>query len=162
MTREIWKPIVGYMDLYEVSNLGRVRSIKNGKVLRGFVINRGYKSITLSNKKKKKAFLVHRLVATAFCENPQGFEVVNHIDNNPLNNNASNLEWVTQKENVYHAARIGVFTIRKVVRTDGVTEVVYPSVRATAFDGFNPPSVCECCQGKAKSHKGYKWRYATP
>lgn len=159
MTRELWKPIDGFEDRYEISNLGRVRNSQRNRIRRCRVINRGYEEIKLAKNGKVQSFLVHRLVATAFCENPQGFEVVNHIDNNPLNNNANNLEWVTQKANVHHAAKIGVFKICGVVRSDGV---VYPSVRAVATDGFNPPSVCDCCKGKRKTHKGYTWRYATP
>lgn len=159
MGSEIWKPIKGFEGLYEVSNLGRIKN--RYKVLNNDTNNRGYKQIRLSKDKRKYPYLVHRLVAFAFCEKPEGCNVVNHIDNNPANNNANNLEWVTQKRNLHHAAEIGKFTIKGVIRSDGKTEVYYPSLCATEADGFTRSCVCECCQGKLKTYKGYKWRYAT-
>lgn len=158
MFKEEWKPIAGYENLYEVSNLGRVRNQKHEK--RSRKNNRGYEMVRLFNGREKKWHLVHRLVASAFCEKPDTCNVVNHIDNNPENNRADNLEWVTQRGNLYHAARIGVFTIRPVVRSNGITEKRYPSICSVQEDGFVKSCVCECCQGKRKAYKGYSWRYA--
>lgn len=155
---EQWKDIAGYEGLYEVSNLGFVRNKR--KVLRPAKSNRGYLMVLLSKNGKQKCFLVHRLVASTFCGVKEGCDIVNHIDNNPMNNTAPNLEWVTQKANVHHAARVGAKVIRPVVRSDGQNEVHYPSLCATQADGFNKAQVCLCCQGKVKSHKGYSWRYA--
>ena len=158
MTEELWKPVVGYEGFYEVSNFGRIK--KGLKVLRSYPNNRGYAQIHLSKERTKRSYLVHRLVAEAFCTKPDGCDVVNHIDNNPKNNSAENLEWVTQFSNVHHAAEVGVLTIRPVVRSDGKTEVYYPSLCATEADGFTKSCVCDCCNGRLKAYKGFTWRYA--
>ena len=97
---EHWKQIDDY-PLYEVSDFGRVRSsIKRPKrILKPQKNSRGYYRIHLRNDHGIKLFFVHRLVASAFVENPEGKPHVNHIDNDPANNSAVNLEWVTPKEN---------------------------------------------------------------
>ena len=111
MQTEIWKPIKGYLGRYEVSNLGNVRVLKSRvhilpepKLLNPehfTKANTQYARVQLSNPRKR--FLVHRLVAEAFIENTHNKPFVNHIDNNGLNNNAANLEWCTQSENLQHA-----------------------------------------------------------
>ena len=122
---EEWKPIQNYEGLYEISNLGNVRSLdrevivtrKNktsfkrtlkGQVLRLSKTTKGYPQIALGKNGKLKSFEVHRLVAKAFMENPHNFIVVNHIDGNIKNNNVSNLEWCTHSHNSKHAYAIGV------------------------------------------------------
>lgn len=159
--QEIWKPIEGLAE-YEVSSRGNVRSTKYGKIrtIKSKKTNRGYYSVSLSVSGKAKFFLVHRLVAAAFCNKENGCDVVNHIDNNPENNAAVNLEWVTQKGNVRHASSVGAMLIRPVIRSDGKTDVYYPSVCATQDDGFTKSCVWNCCNGKSAMHKGYTWRYA--
>jgi hypothetical protein len=154
--KEAWKPVAGYEGLYEVSNLGRVRRTR---VIQDGEVTQGYRAVILSKGGERKLFLVHRLVATAFCEKPSGCDVVNHIDNNPKNNRVENLEWVTQKANVHHAASVGVRTIRKIERTDGTTTVVYPTMHSVGRDGFSTTAVRACCRGENKSHKGFTWRY---
>lgn len=120
---ERWRPVVGLEDRYEVSDCGRVRSVPRiadrGGVLqrvRGKVIAqqalRGKRSeprykVTLLTPQGRKHYLVHRLVAAAFCVKPSGCDVVNHIDNNPQNNHASNLEWTTPAGNAAHANKQG-------------------------------------------------------
>jgi hypothetical protein len=96
---EVWKQIKDYDD-YEVSNQGRVR--KNDYYLKQSPNNTGYLRVRLN----QKWFFVHRLVALHFCKNekPQ----VNHLDGNKLNNNPSNLKWVTQSENLKHAYNMGL------------------------------------------------------
>lgn len=100
--QEIWKPIQGYEDLYEVSNLGRVRRTElltfwkhNGK--------QPYYMVGLSKNSKSKKCLVHRLVAEAFIPNPSNLPQVNHKDGNVHNNSVDNLEWCTNAENTKHA-----------------------------------------------------------
>ena len=100
---EIWVPIRGYEGKYEVSNQGRVKSLKWNKerLLKPFVDSSKYKRVKLSSNLKEKNFLVHRLVAIAFIlDNVDQF--VNHIDGDKLNNNLLNLEWVNKSENVHH------------------------------------------------------------
>ena len=100
--KEIWKDIKGYED-YQVSNLGRVKSIKKNKVLKQIYNPNGYLYVGLYNNSKLKKYLVHRLVAKAFIENPLNKPFINHKDFDRLNNNVKNLEWCTQKENVHHS-----------------------------------------------------------
>ena len=106
---EIWKPIEGYEGLYEVSNLGRVRSIKfrnnrtefdRIKILKANDNSRGYPAVTLSMHGKTKTYCVHRLVAMAFIPNPQNLPDVDHIDHNRTNNVVTNLQWLTKGDNV--------------------------------------------------------------
>lgn len=104
----IWKPIKNYEGLYEVSNLGGVRSIKTGKVLRPRIIRGDYLQVVLYRDKRPKPFLVHRLVAAEFNENEFSKPEVNHIDGNKNNNRTDNLEWVTRCENQQHAFKTGL------------------------------------------------------
>jgi len=106
---EVWKPIEGYEGLYEVSNLGRVRSTKfrNNKtefdrirILKANDNGRGYPAVTLSIHGKTKTYCVHRLVALAFIPNPQNLPDVDHIDHNRNNNVVTNLQWLTKGDNV--------------------------------------------------------------
>lgn len=93
MSKEIWKNVVGYEGLYEISNLGRVKSNCNGgRILKWNVSNNGYATVELFKNKKSKRVLVHRLVASAFIDNPNNLPQVNHIDENKLNNHVDNLE----------------------------------------------------------------------
>ena len=117
MLKEIWKDVVGYEALYQVSNLGRVRS-KNrldgsGNKRKGMVrkLNPqkdGYIHVNLCKSGKVKHIGVHRLVAQAFIPNPQNKPQVNHIDGDKANNHLSNLEWSTRSENMIHALKIGL------------------------------------------------------
>lgn len=98
---ENWKPIEGYETMYQVSNLGRVRSIAGLRpcVLKQRYDRGGYMRVNLAQDGRKTTHKVHRLVALAFVPIVQGKNQVNHIDADKTNNKASNLEWVTQKEN---------------------------------------------------------------
>ena len=115
---EIWLPIEGYENLYEVSNLGRVRrleSVVNGKagskrkvpekILKPGTHRNGYLFVTLSKNGIRRHFLLHRLVATAFIPNPNNLPQVNHLSEDKLNNTVENLEWCTAKENNNYGTR---------------------------------------------------------
>lgn len=122
--KEIWKSIENYEGLYEVSNLGRVRSLDRvvfqqgrNQVYRGTIMSQfkdkhGYYHIRLSKKNKKKTFSVHRLVAKAFIPNPKNYPCVNHKDENPKNNKVMNIEWCTHKYNINY----GTATYRRAVK----------------------------------------------
>lgn len=115
---EVWKPIVGYEGYYEVSNLGRVRSIaiyvnsknnskryRSERVLKG-ILHNGYVWVTLSKNNVKTKKRVHRLVAEAFIPNPENLPYINHMDEVKTNNVFTNLEWCTvQYNNTYGTAR---------------------------------------------------------
>lgn len=115
MAKVIWKPIVGFEGLYEVSSDGRVRSVfRYKKELKPMISNSGYERVDLFKNKKRKQFSIHRLVADAFCEKQEGKNIVNHKDECKTNNCAENLEWVDQKYNCNY----GSAQKKKVVNTD--------------------------------------------
>ena len=119
---EIWKDIYfiedgvewDYRGLYQVSNLGKIKSLKNDNaknqykdvsILKPHKNNKGYLSIVLYNNNKRKVFMLHRIVAHMFCDGCCDGLVVNHKDENPSNNYYENLEWTTQKENCNYGTR---------------------------------------------------------
>jgi len=97
---EVFKEIKGYENKYFISNCGNIKNL-NGIVLKPYKINSGYLCQKLWLNNVSKAFLIHRLVAEYFIDNVNNKPNVDHIDENRLNNNASNLRWVTQMENVH-------------------------------------------------------------
>lgn len=122
---EIWKPVEGLEFAYEVSSHGRVRSVDracNGKGLsvvfrKGLIrkprLNKdGYLYLMLYMDGTAVTRKVHRLVASAFCEKPDGCDLVNHKDGNKVNNSAENLEWVTSSQNARHAISLGLYVPR--------------------------------------------------
>lgn len=141
---EQWKPITGYEGLYEVSNLGNVRSLdrrtrakNNSTMLRkGCILipfyeeKKGYYQVTLNKDGKKKHHRVHRLVASAFLENPFNYTDVNHKDENKTNNHVDNLEWCTRKYNNNYGTKperirqtmINRYKKIKQIRGEGVNE----------------------------------------
>lgn len=101
---EEWRDIKGYEGLYQVSNLGRVKSLrykrgKQEKVLDGWITKERYRMVSFYKDNKRKDYLVHRLVAEAFIPNPDNKPFIDHIDTNRTNNKIDNLRWATQKEN---------------------------------------------------------------
>lgn len=112
---EIWKKVTDW-ELYEVSNLGRIRNSKTGLIKKVRLNNRGYLLVQFEVKENKNTFLVHRIVAKEFCEKEKENNIVNHIDGNQVNNNSNNLEWCTQKHNINEAIKMGRFDPVKVGR----------------------------------------------
>lgn len=100
--QETWKPIEGYEN-YNVSNMGNIKNIITGKILKPGDNGKGYKHVMLYNKEHKgKTIMVHRLVAKAFIPNPNNLPQVNHIDEDKTNNCVDNLEWITSEDNINH------------------------------------------------------------
>lgn len=171
------KTIKGYENRYMVSDSGQIYSLLRDKTLKGVPNSSGYLRVQLHDGKGHKSHLfIHRIVAEAFCDHPQGCDVVNHIDFNPLNNRADNLEWTTFKGNMRYSADRGRLDKteewkRKIIesqrrkaviatsRTDG-KERFFEGVNEVRNHGFDPSCVCACCEGKRQSHAGYFWRYA--
>jgi hypothetical protein len=177
---EIWKDIKGYEGFYQVSNLGNVRSVIKKKVLKPQPNSKGYLRVQLKANGVGHHFLVHRLVALHFVDNPceSKNNIVNHLDCDFLNNSADNLEWTTLLGNTRHAIKCGRMKRTKewlkhlresnerngksVVGTNIKTgETIYfACLNDCAKAGFQPSCVCNCCKGIRKTHKGYKWGYA--
>ena len=110
--QEIWKPIRGWEGFYEISNLGKVKSLdrwyfsKSGrhihvkeKILKACCDSKGYPFVLLSKNSKTKTTYIHRLIAEHFIPNPTNKPEIDHIDTNPLNFSIKNLRWCTRKEN---------------------------------------------------------------
>ena len=110
LNEEMWKPVVSYEGLYEVSNIGRIRNIR-GKLVKQSMTVSGYKRVTLRKNNIAKTKLAHRLVAEAFIPNPDNYNIVNHKDENKFNNNVENLEWCTQSYNSSYSSTYPTKTI---------------------------------------------------
>ena len=183
---EIWKDIFGYEGLYQISNLGNVRSlgktikIKTSKTRGEYYASikskypkqhkdvGGYLRVDLCKDRGHKNFLVHRLVALHFIPNPGMLDQVNHINGDKTNNCVENLEWCTQVENAVHAVKTGLFkphNERSVVGTDDNGDKVYfkSAAEAGRILSINSGSINSVCTGH-NPHRhtagGYKWKYA--
>lgn len=166
---EIWEPIKGYENLYEVSNLGRVKSLNYGRtrkeqVLKPVKNNKGYLLVDLCKNRKIKRFLIHRLVAQTFIPNPENKPHINHIDCNPKNNNVNNLEWCTPKENVQYAFKLGRLRRRKtpIVAINLTTkEKIYFNSQTEAAKELNlyQQNINRVLKGKLNQTGGYIFRY---
>ena len=99
MNKEVWKDIVGYEGIYQVSNFGRVKNTETGRIMKTYKDKYGYITTSISYKGKTKHFLIHRLIAKAFIPNPENKPHINHINTIRDDNRIENLEWVTRKEN---------------------------------------------------------------
>lgn len=172
--KEIWKDILGYEGLYQVSNLGNVKSLPKlcghrptKERLVTQCEQKKYKRVTLCKNNVLKKVSVHRLVANAFIPNPENKPCVNHKDENPSNNNVENLEWVTCKENTNYGTCIKRF-VENMTKTHQdrfgqkvlcVEEgIIFPSLRqAGRWCNGNWSSISACAKGKMKKHKGYSW-----
>lgn len=183
---ENWKPVKGYEGIYEVSDLGRVRSIdrvmvfKTGRavLLKGRIMKqnthyKGYKRLLLSNgEDREHGHFVHRLVADAFIPNPDGLPEVNHKDENKANNRADNLEWCTHRANSQHGsrgARIGAWHLQNSPRRVAINQLTmdgqyiqtFPSQGEAARQVHGSQGTINMAlKDQRKSAYGYKWEYA--
>ena len=178
---EIWKDIVNYEGLYQVSNWGRVKSLErvnslgrrvNERILSPGKNGRGYLQVNLWKEGMFKIYTVHRLVLSTFSpiENMGNLDI-NHIDECKTNNHLSNLEWVTHKENINHGTRNkriaekntngkkSIPIVQIDPSTDKVVNVWESSMAAKRECGFNNSNIIKCCKGKLKTHKGYRFMH---
>lgn len=108
LENEQWLPVVGFEDLYKVSNQGRVMSLHKGERILIQENKKGYMQVVLCRNGEHKKAIVHRIVAQAFVANPEGKPFINHINGIKNDNRIENLEWCTASENLYHAVRSGL------------------------------------------------------
>lgn len=160
--QKCWKAVNDF-SLYEVSNYGEVRNVKTGKLLKQQFRERDgfYHGVRLSKKGKISFFLVHRLVAIHFIDNPDNKPQVNHLGTKDQNE-AWNLEWTTREENCKHAFKnITKQYLKPVIRTDPETgeQVNYKSLTEAATQtGYPKMSISQVCHN-GKPYKGYQWQY---
>lgn len=179
--QEIWKPIKDYEGLYEISNLGRVKSLEKTiyfdtrnqhqkykgireykeRILKTKPNSCGYQQVTLCKNNKKSQKLVHIMLAEAFIPNLENKPQVNHIDGNKANNDLDNLEWVTNTENLQKASDIGLFSKSKKVNQydlQGNFIKTFNSI-GSAVRESKITNLSMILQGKRKNNSNYIWRY---
>jgi hypothetical protein len=177
--------------MYQVSNEGNVKSLNynhtgNERILRPADNGHGYLNVFLCKDGKTKTYYLHRLVASAFIENPDNLPQVNHKDENPSNNNVENLEWCTCKQNINYGTRNARIAESKkgkpnpraaealsipidMLTKDGELIRTFPSaheamrwLRVNGFPKAGGGHINQCCKGNPNyAHAyGFKWRYA--
>lgn len=187
---EVWKDVVGYEGLYQVSNCGGIRIVRVGspyymKLMSCLKSNKGYYTVMMSDRNgKKKRRSVHRMVAEAFIENPNNYPQVNHKDEDKTNNRVDNLEWCSAQYNTKYyydrhpeksigATRVNAkgcphphtgkrMSLRVLQMTlDGEIICEWDNSRSVFREtGMSDWSVSQCCRGVWKTAYGFKWRYA--
>lgn len=172
---EVFKDVKGYIGLYQVSNLGNVKGLKNNKLLSQKTSKCGYKEVNLFKDRKGKSITVHRLVAQTFIPNPDNKPQVNHIDGNKENNTVSNLEWITNYDNMQHSIRTGLRDNKKIGELvkekrgkkvmqydlDGNFIKCWNSVREVADElNIDRHTIRKVCKGETKQTHNYIFFYA--
>ena len=164
--QETWKDIAGYEGLYQVSDLGRVRSLNyrhtgKTKIIKPSKNNCGYFIIRLCKNNKGKGYSIHRLVALAFVEGQDLFKnEINHINEDKSDNRAINLEWCDRDYNMNFGTRTERTVIPVVQLTlDYKFVAKWPSFIEAGRSGFNQGNINQCCQHKLKSTSKYRWFY---
>lgn len=162
---EVWKDIKGFEGKYQVSNLGRVKSLNYAR--RGYPkilkpnSNHTYSFVNLSKNDIGKSYSIHRLVAEAFLDNPQNLPMVNHKDENRFNNRVDNLEWCTASYNINYGTRSEKVTHSLGKRVLCVeTGIIYQSQGdAARKTGLSQQNISMCCRKEYRTIGGFHWRF---
>ena len=169
--QEIWKDVVGYEGLYQVSNFGRVKSLDRydkigrkykGKIIKQVLMKNGYLGLNLCVGGSCKTFYAHRIVASAFLDNPQNLPQINHKDENKQNNFVDNLEWCDSTYNNNYGTARERANIKKYIPVYCIElNKRYDSMKQAGEEmGVPRGNIGKACRGVNKSSAGYHWRYA--
>lgn len=180
--QEKWKDIKNYEGLYQVSNLGRVRSLKTSKYskklnkcvnvlrirqLKPGIEKGGYKFVILTKNKKRTTYKIHKLVAETFIPNTKNYICINHIDGNKINNNVNNLEWTTISGNISHAYKNKLIDITKKQKKvnqydlDGNFIKQWNSMKEAGETlNIHRQNISMCCRKIRNKTNNFIWRYA--
>jgi len=185
---EEWRPVVGYEGLYEVSDLGRVKSVGritngknntirklNGRIMKGAIKPAGYPCVTLTLNKAVSTHYVHRMVASAFIKNQENKRTVNHKNGIKTDNRVKNLEWATYSENGLHSflelgrkpSCLGVsgkdhHSSKGIVKVSLNGEIVkeYDCINdVERLEGIPAKQISQTLTGRQQTCYGFKWKY---
>lgn len=177
---EEWRDIKNYEGMYQVSNMGRVKSLerkvphKGGgertvkeRILKPGIDTHGYMSVVLCIDGKKRTLVVHRLVCEAFHEKLEGKQEVNHINEDKTDNRSCNLEWCSRRENVNFGTRnerMAKAKSKPVAQyaLDGkLVKIWISAIEAKRQEGFNCGNISEVANGNRKTAHGFIWKYVS-
>lgn len=176
MKEEIWKDSITLLGKYQVSSHGRVRSVSRivnssfgatrkigSRLVTHDPQDGNYRRINVLENGKYKGYLLHRLVAEVFVENPHNLPYINHIDGDKKNNHPDNLEWCTHQQNMQHASDTGLTRckVSVVCEREGAGYWFPSQADASRYLGISKPCICSAIKGTVQSTAGgYKWRNA--
>jgi hypothetical protein len=177
--QEIWKDIIGYEGLYQVSNIGRIKSLGRYKaqgarspvwyddmIISANKCRHGYFMVLLHKDGLKTGKLCHRLVGEAFIPNPYSFSQINHKDENKENNSVENLEWCDARYNVNYGTRNirnSITTGKPVIQMDidgNAIKTWHSQGVAAKSLGIFQGNISSCCSGRLNETGGYRWKFA--
>lgn len=185
--QEIWKDIEGYEGLYQISNTGKIKSLKRyknnhnkkqlvkEKIRKQIISKTGYYTCMLYKNGNKKLLKVHRLIAQAFIPNPNNYPIINHINGNKLDNNILNLEWCDYSHNNKEAHRLDLIknntkglkkytnSLKKRVNQYDLEENYIKTWNCISDIqkelGYTTTNICACCKNIRKTAYGFIWKY---